>query len=93
MVLTYAKLFPRRVRVLFATSRPKENTGDGQHGDDDEDVQRTFHFLRDDEHFRQGGIQREFNHLAAEFGQLTWKKRDGTCYNISTRGKIHVIES
>ena len=42
-----------------------------QHGHNDQNVQATGHLFWDDEHLGEGGVQGEFHHLSAQFGQLT----------------------
>ena len=67
---TDLELFLGGVGVLLPAPRPEEDGGDGEHGDDDEDVEAAAHLLGDDEHLAEAGVERELHHLAPQLGQL-----------------------
>ena len=71
MKVACLKLLLGCVGVLLPAPRPEEDGGDGEHGDDDEDVEAAAHLLRDDEHLAEAGVERELHHLATQLRQLT----------------------
>mmetsp|Transcript_4277 Transcript_4277/g.7890 ORF Transcript_4277/g.7890 Transcript_4277/m.7890 type:complete len:484 (+) Transcript_4277:523-1974(+) len=69
VALGHEELLSGTVGLLLAVLGAEEDTGDGQHRHDDEDLLRALQLLRVDEHLRQCGVERKLHHLPAQLGQ------------------------
>ena len=81
------KLFDLGVCFLFSSLWPEEVLVNAQHRDDGQDLGRTVEVRARDEHLRQGGVQRELDHLATE-----WRESPGVVQRTQDPQLVHRVE-